>query len=47
MKDILGIKPTGKARVTNDRKYLFFTSQGDNYWVDAKIIEKIKPEELN
>ncbi len=46
MKDILGIKPTGKARVTYDGKYLFFTSRGDIYWVDAKVIEKLKPKEM-
>ena len=29
-----------------DRKYLFFLKNRDIYWVDAKIIEKLKPEEL-
>jgi Tol biopolymer transport system component len=33
-----------------DGKYLFFTStrtgNGDIYWVDAKIIEDLKPKEL-
>jgi hypothetical protein len=27
-------------------KYIFFKAEGDIYWVDAKIIEKFKPEEL-
>ena len=25
-----------------DKKYLFFTSRGDIYWVDSKIIEELK-----
>jgi len=29
-----------------DSKYLFFSSEGDIYWVDAKIIEDLKPKEL-
>jgi Tol biopolymer transport system component len=37
--------------VTLDGKYLFFTSRrrnnSDIYWVDAKIIVDLKPEELN
>ena len=39
--------------VTPDGKYLFFTSnrpqegqRGNIYWVDAKIIEELKPEEI-
>lgn len=28
--------------LTFDQKYLFFTSKGDLYWVDAKIIEELK-----
>ncbi len=28
-----------------DGKYLFFTSKGDIYWVDAKIIETLRPKE--
>jgi ankyrin repeat protein len=32
--------------VTPDKKYLFYLSGGDIYWVDAKIIEELKPEEL-
>lgn len=39
------------AFVSADGKYLFFTSAGENrpwgtYWVDAKIIEQLKPKEL-
>jgi Tol biopolymer transport system component len=39
-------------RITYDGKYLFFekyvrkTDKSDIYWVDAKIIEKLKPKEL-
>ena len=36
--------------VTPDGKYLFFTSRrtgaDDIYWVDAKVIEDLKPDEL-
>jgi len=28
--------------MTFDQKYFFFTSKGDIYWVDAKIIEELK-----
>lgn len=47
--------PSFEARpyVTPDGKYLFFTSNrpdnehtGRIYWVDAKIIEELKPDEL-
>ncbi|OFX86018.1 MAG: hypothetical protein A2W99_16570 [Bacteroidetes bacterium GWF2_33_16] len=38
------------ATVSPDRKYLFFTrnikGKGDIFWVDAKIIEELKPKEL-
>jgi hypothetical protein len=38
------------ATVSPDGKYLFFTrnntGNGDIYWVDANIIEELKPEEL-
>jgi hypothetical protein len=30
--------------VSFDGKYLFFSSRGDIYWVDVKIIEKFKPK---
>lgn len=40
--DIYGSLP----KVTPDRKYFFFSRGGDIYWVDAKIIEKLKPKEL-
>ena len=40
--------------VTPDAKYLFFTSNRPNYkqseniyWIDASIIEELKPDELN
>ena len=42
--DYLGFQPVGKPRVTYDGKYLFFTSRGDIYWVDAGIIEELRPE---
>lgn len=32
--------------VSGDGKYIFFESYGDIYWVDAKIIEKLKPDEF-
>jgi len=39
-----------KASVSPDGKYLFFSSSksgnGDIYWVDVKIIEELKPDEL-
>jgi Tol biopolymer transport system component len=31
-------------KFTPDGKYFFFSRGGDIYWVDAKIIEKLKPE---
>ncbi|MDH5405105.1 MAG: hypothetical protein OEZ30_00955 [Candidatus Aminicenantes bacterium] len=34
----------GVAMVSPDGKYLFYTNKGDIYWVDAKIIEKLKPQ---
>ncbi len=40
--------PGGKmlATISPDNKYLFFCNRGDIYWVDIKIIEDIKSEEL-
>jgi Tol biopolymer transport system component len=40
--------PGGKmlATVSPDFKYLFFCNRGDIYWVSIKIIENLKPEEL-
>jgi hypothetical protein len=40
--------PGGKmlATISPDNKYLFFCNRGDIYWVDAKIIEELKPESL-
>ena len=32
------------ASLSPDGKHLFFSSEGDIYWVDAKIIEKLKKE---
>ncbi len=32
--------------LTNDGRYLFFSRGGDIYWVDSKIIERLKSEEL-
>ena len=46
MAEVLQIKPSGKARLTSDGKYLFFHSKGDIYWVDTKVIEELKQEEL-
>jgi hypothetical protein len=31
--------------VSFDGEYLFFSGGGDIYWVDAKIIDKLKPKE--
>ena len=31
--------------VTPDGKFLFFLRSGENYWVDAKIIEELRPKE--
>jgi len=32
--------------ISPDGKFIFFESNGDLYWVDAKIIDNIKPKEL-
>ena len=32
--------------VNVDGKYFFFSKHGDIYWIDAKIIYELKPEEL-
>ena len=34
----------GIPMLTPDRKYLFFSNQDDIYWVDAKIIKKLRPD---
>lgn len=34
------------ANVSPDRKYLFFHRNNDIYWVDAKIIEDLKPKDM-
>ena len=36
----------GCPYVSPDGKYFFFTRNGDIYWVDAKIIEELKPNNL-
>lgn len=36
----------GNSFVTADGKYLFFSRKFDIYWVDANIIEELKPEKL-
>jgi len=40
--------PGGKmlATISADGKYLFFCNREDIYWVDARIIEELKPKEL-
>lgn len=40
-----GLDVSVQPFLTFDQKYLFFTSKGDIYWVDAKIIEELKPED--
>jgi hypothetical protein len=43
-------KDSGINQVTLDNRYLFYstgrTGHDDIYWVDAKIIEKLKPDGL-
>ncbi len=34
------------ATITADGRYLFFCNQWDIYWVDAQIIEELKPKEI-
>lgn len=52
MKDVFNSVQYSTARITPDGKYIFFekyiqeTDKSDIYWVDAKIIEKLKPDEL-
>jgi len=43
---INSIRPALCPVVTPDGKYMFFISQGDIYWVSAKVIEELKPDEL-
>ena len=38
--------PGSLPKFTPDGKYFFFSKGGDIYWVDAKIIEELKPELL-
>ena len=37
----------GSVTVTADNKYLFFAQGGDIWWVDARIIDTFKPQDLN
>ncbi|UCE08710.1 MAG: PD40 domain-containing protein, partial [bacterium] len=32
--------------VTSDGKYFFFSKNNDLYWVDAKFIEALKPDDI-
>jgi len=32
--------------VSFDGRYLFFSSRGDIYWLDAEIIQRLKKEEI-
>ena len=38
-------KKAGYAMLSPDGKYLFFSAEGNIYWVDAKIIDVLRPEE--
>lgn len=39
--------PAGRfAMISPDGKFLFYSTKGDIYWIDAKIIDDLKPEEL-
>ena len=42
----LGKKDKNCAYVSPDGKFLFYASEGNIYWVDAKIIEALKSDEL-
>ncbi|NOR21604.1 MAG: hypothetical protein GQ476_02755 [Candidatus Aminicenantes bacterium] len=49
---VTGFKEVAQPWITLDGKYIFFTvipspREGNLYWVDAKIIENLKSEELN
>ena len=35
-----------QPRISPDGKYIFFISNGQTFWVDAKIIEELKPKDL-
>jgi len=42
-----GLHPGARgATISPDGKYLFYGYEGDIWWVDAKIIEELKPDEL-
>ncbi len=43
---ILGTEGNIAASLSPDGKYLFFEVESDIYWVDATIIEELKPKEL-
>ncbi len=39
-----GIKPGARgAYISPDGKYLFFSCDGDIWWVDIQVIEKLRP----
>jgi len=40
-------KRNTQSIISFDSKYLFFTRYFSIYWIDAKIIEELKPEDLN
>jgi hypothetical protein len=48
MRELNSIEEDWCATVSPDGKYLFYTSNLDKniYWVDAKIIDELKPKEL-
>jgi len=35
-----------QPRISSDGNYIFFISNSQAYWVSAKIIEELKPENL-
>ncbi|UCE38670.1 MAG: hypothetical protein JSW00_05425, partial [Thermoplasmata archaeon] len=45
-REIFDFEKFGIPMLTPDYKFLFFSSQGDIYWVDAKIIEDLRSREL-
>ena len=42
----INIQEAAIPKISPDGKYLFFKRESDIYWVDAKIIEKLKPDYL-
>lgn len=45
-REIFDFEKFGIPMLTPDYKFLFFSSQGDIYWVDAKVIEELKKSAL-